>query len=171
MKLELPDYQYCPRCGGPVAIERREGRMRPVCRSCGFIVYVNPIPATCEVVFEGDKVLLTHRATDPHKGMWCLPGGFIEWGESPEEGAKRELFEETGVTAEELELVGVYDSISGPKRHVMLVAYRVTAWSGEPHAGDDADDVAWFDAGNVPPLAFKVHEQVLADIHGKERTA
>ena len=171
MKLELPDYRFCSQCGGSLVIKLCEGQERPVCISCGFIVYVNPVPAACEVVLENGKVLLTLRATDPHKGMWCLPGGFIEWGESPEEGAKRELFEETGIRAEQLKLAGVYDSISGPKRHVMLVAYRVLVWSGELSAGDDADEATWFDIENIPPLAFKVHERVLADIFGKERTA
>ncbi len=100
--------------------------------------------------------------------MWCLPGGFIEWGESPEEGAKRELYEETGITAEELSLIGVYDSITGTKRHVLLIAYMVLNWDGEPAAGDDADEVKWFGIEDIPRLAFKVHQRVLDDILKKE---
>ena len=170
MKVELPEYRYCPVCGGPLALKQFEGRKRHVCGSCGHVVYVNPIPAACQVVIEDGSVLLTLRASDPRKGMWCLPGGFVEWGESPVEGAKRELFEETGVTAESLDLVGVYESVSGPRRHVMLVAYRVVTWSGDIRAGDDAEEVAWYAVDDIPPLAFKVHEQVLADIFDKERT-
>ncbi|HDY88800.1 MAG TPA: NUDIX domain-containing protein [bacterium] len=168
MKLELPDYNYCPMCGEPVNISHREGRERPVCKSCGHIVYINPIPAACQVVLNERKVLLTLRAFDPQKGMWCLPGGFIEWGECPEDGAKRELYEETGITAQELSLIGVYDSITGTKRHVLLIAYLILNWDGEPAAGDDADEVRWFGIKEIPQLAFKVHQQVLDDLLKKE---
>lgn len=137
--------------------------MRPVCTSCDRVVYVNPIPASCQVVFEGDRVLLVKRAVEPKRGMWCLPGGFVEWGENPEETARRELVEETGIVADDLALAGVYGSMSGERRHVLLVAYLVTAWHGDPVAGDDAEDVGWFASGSMPPLAFEAHEQALAD--------
>ena len=163
MELELPDYNYCPVCGAPVKVMHHEGRNRHVCENCGNVIYVNPIPATCQVVVDNGSVLLTLRAVDPFKGMWCLPGGFIEWGETPEDGAKRELFEETGIKAGELSLIGVYDSITGLKRHVLLIGYHVKDWGGTPIAGDDADDVGWFDLNEHPQLAFKVHEKVLKD--------
>jgi len=165
MKLKLPEYRYCPVCGSPVDVITYEGRRRPVCGSCGHVIYVNPVPATCQVVLNGQEILLTLRGVEPHKGEWCLPGGFIEWGESPEEGAKRELFEETSITAEKVSLIGVYDSITKTDRHVLLVAYHVLAWSGEPAPGDDADDVRWFSGSEIPPLAFNVHRRVLKDVH------
>lgn len=127
-------------------------------------LYVNPYPAACLVVLRKGKALLTLRSIEPRIGEWCLPGGFLEWGESPEEGAGRELLEETGVTAGRLSLIGAYDSITGQNRHVLLLAYRVHDWSGEPVAGDDAAEVRWFDFDSLPPLAFKVHEQVAADV-------
>ena len=163
MKLELPEYNYCPLCGGHVDICDQDGRKRPVCRACGHVIYVNPIPAACQVVLKGGDILLVLRAVEPHKGMWCLPGGFMEWGESPEEASKRELSEETGILAEELSLIGAYDSVIESSRHVLLLAHRVLAWSGEPVPGDDADDVRWFDIQQVPPLAFKAHQMVLED--------
>ena len=164
MKPELPEYNYCNLCGGKVDILYHEGYRRPVCTSCGHIIYVNPVPAVCQVILNDRKVLLVLRAVDPKKGMWCLPGGFIEWGENPEDGAKRELFEETGITAEEHSLIGVYDSITGKNRHVILIAYRILKWTGEPIAGDDAEDIKWFDINKIPTLAFEVHKQVLDDV-------
>ena len=163
MKLELPEYRYCPQCGAQVELQNKEGRNRPVCSACGHIIYVNPIPAAALVVLEKNRALLTLRDVEPKMGEWCLPGGFLEWGESPEEGARRELFEETGLTAEELSLVGVYNSVTGARLHVLLVAYRVTSWTGAPAAGDDASEVRWFDIDSVPTLAFAVHEKALAD--------
>jgi 8-oxo-dGTP diphosphatase len=163
-KLELPEFNFCPICGKPVKVVQSEGRNRPVCISCGHIIYVNPYPAVALVVLNDDKVLLTLRSIDPHHGEWCLPGGFIEWGESPEEGARRELLEETAITAGKISIIGAYDSITSVKRHVLLLAYRVDDWQGEPSAGDDAGEVGWFEIGKTPPLAFIVHEKVLADV-------
>ena len=111
MKPELSEYNYCNICGGKVDILYHEGYRRPVCTSCGHVFYINPVPAVCQVILNDSKVLLVLRAADPKKGRWCLPGGFVEWGENPEDGAKRELFEETGITAEEHSLIGVCDSI------------------------------------------------------------
>lgn len=168
-KLELPEIRFCPACGGTMNVTLCEGTSRPVCESCGKPVYVNPYPATCQVVLRGSDVLLVLRGIEPRKGWWCLPGGFIEWGESPEDAAKRELAEETGITAESLSLVGVYGSVTGKQRHVLLIAYEADRWRGEPVAGDDASAVSWFPLGAVPPLAFESHGQVIADVlKGKE---
>jgi ADP-ribose pyrophosphatase YjhB (NUDIX family) len=164
MKLELPEYNYCPICSAPVRVVHCEGRNRPVCTRCGHVVYVNPYPAACLVLVRDAQVLLTLRSIEPHSGEWCLPGGFLEWGESPEEGARRELLEETGLSAGRLDIFGAYDSITGLRRHVLLLAYIVHEWTGEPVAGDDAAAVRWFDLNAVPPLAFTVHERILADI-------
>ncbi len=163
MKLELPEYNFCPLCAGHVRVCHREGRPRPVCTRCGHIMYVNPYPAACLVVIGESGALLTRRAIEPHCGEWCLPGGFLEWGESPKEGARRELLEETGLRAGRLSIIGAYDSITGLRRHVLLLAYRVREWEGIPIAGDDASEVGWFDLNALPPLAFKVHERVVSD--------
>ena len=139
-----------------------------MCGSCGHVVYVNPIPAACQIVLNGKKILLVLRAVDPGKGLWCLPGGFIEWGESPHEGAKRELFEETGLTAGELSHIGIYDGRADSSRHILLIAYRVLGWSGEPVAGDDAEQVEWFDIHDLPPIAFSSHKQAIRDLRMNE---
>ena len=162
MTLELPTYHFCPQCGLPVDLKDIHGRRRPVC-SEGHIIYFNPLPAATLVLIDRGQVLLTLRDVDPHRGEWCLPGGFIEWGESPEDGGRRELLEETGITAGALKLVGLYDSISQPDRHVILAGFRVMDWTGEPVAGDDAADVGWFPLNNMPQLAFQSHRRLLAE--------
>jgi ADP-ribose pyrophosphatase YjhB (NUDIX family) len=164
MELELPEFNHCPACGGALRVIHREGRRRPVCTLCGRIVYVNPYPAVCLVVIRDSYLLLVRRSIEPHFGEWCLPGGFIEWGEPPEDAARRELLEETGIRAGALSLAGAYDSITGARRHVLLLAYRVNGGEGEPAAGDDASEVGWFALDSVPPLAFEVHERVIADV-------
>lgn len=164
MKLELPDYHYCTMCGSPLELQNSEGRKRPVCTSCGHIVYVNPLPAITVIVLNERQVLLTLRGIEPHRNEWCLPGGFLEWGETPKSGGRRELLEETGLEAGEMSLVGVYNSVSTIQRHVILIAYRVLSWTGKTKAGDDAVDVRWFGIDRMPPLAFKSHIQALSDV-------
>jgi ADP-ribose pyrophosphatase YjhB (NUDIX family) len=164
MKPELPEIKYCPECGGGVRITFVEGRERPVCDECGRIIYLNPVPAACLVLIDKGKVLLTERAVEPQKGMWCLPGGFLEWGENPYDGGKRELLEETGINAREMLLSGVYDSVTGKANHVLLIAFNVRDWAGTPVAGDDASDLRWFGLEEMPVLAFKVHEYAIRDV-------
>lgn len=170
MKLKLPEYSFCPRCGGTIGLLEYEDRLRPVCNACGHVIYVNPVPATCQTVLKDGSVLLVLRAVEPSRGMWCLPGGFIEWGESPLEAAKRELAEETALAAETLVLTGVYDSITEVSRHVLLVSYLIPEWQGVPEAGDDAAEIRWFPLEKIPPLAFKVHEQALGDALKQEQS-
>ena len=161
MTPELPDYRFCPMCGSAVDRIHHKGRERHVCPACGFVIYVNPLPAATLVVLDDHNVLLTLRAVEPRKGEWCLPGGFLEWGETPEEGAKRELFEETGLIGERLMYIGVYNSMV--TFHALLHGYRVESWSGELTCGDDAEAVQWFPLDSLPSLAFDAHETLLAD--------
>jgi 8-oxo-dGTP diphosphatase len=103
-----------------------------------------PVPAVGVVVLRGEDVLLVRRGTPPRLGQWSLPGGRIEWGETAEAAALRELKEETGVEAELLGLIEVVDALftsrtSGETtRHYVLIDFAARWISGEPVAGDDA---------------------------------
>ena len=132
------------------------------CNHCNDPIYENPIPAACLVVTDDlGRVLLVQRSVDPQKGFWCLPGGFIELGESPESAALRELYEETGLTGRIHELIGVTTNPSRMYDSVLLVGYRVTAVSGNLMAGDDASDAAYFPPANLPEIAFESHLQFI----------
>ena len=90
---------HCHFCGNLLISKFIEGRQRRYCQLCERPIYENPIPATCLVVVNGrNQILLVKRDVSPKKGQWCLPGGFIELGEAPEQGALRELAEETGLS-------------------------------------------------------------------------
>lgn len=92
------------------------------------------------VVLKDSKLLLTLKKSGPYKGLWGLPGGAIEFSESPEEGFKRELTEETALKADQLELLsiathnGEYKNNAAPYSfHHIGIIYKVTATTPIPH--------------------------------------
>lgn len=85
-----------------------EDRERPVCAHCGFIDYKNPKVVVGSVVRREDRVLLCRRAIEPRRGFWTLPAGFLELGETAEEGAVREALEEASAKIRIERLLAVY---------------------------------------------------------------
>ncbi|MFA7263098.1 MAG: NUDIX hydrolase [Caulobacter sp.] len=110
----------------------------------------HPRPTAGVVCLRGREILLIKRGNPPRQGQWSLPGGRIEWGETSEVAALRELREETGVEAEPLGLIDVVDGIMTSRetglvtRHYIMVDYAARWLSGEPVAGDDAVEAAFF---------------------------
>ncbi len=112
------------------------------------------------------EILLVQRKEDPFKGMWALPGGFMEIQESLEEAARRELLEETGIRSGDLIRFDTYDSPGRDPRGRTITQVFVMIWNpnmGEPVAGSDAADLHWFDLTGLPELAFD-HAGIVADV-------
>ena len=102
-------------------------------------------------------ILLIKRRNPPFQGMWAFPGGFVESGESLEDAASRELYEETGLKGIQLAQLHTFGSPDrDPRMRVISVAYLALARSAQlaPRAGDDAAEVKWYAIRNLPPLAF-----------------
>jgi len=111
---------------------------------------MTPIPAVGIVCLRGDEVLLIRRGRPPRQGQWSLPGGRIEPGEGARDAAMRELFEETGVTAELLGLIDVVDGVFPEAgAHYVLIDYAARWTGGEPVAGDDAAEAAFLPLGEA----------------------
>lgn len=102
-----------------------------------------PVPTVGVVCLRGAEVLLIKRGNPPRKGQWSLPGGRLEWGETLQAGALRELREETGCEAEILGLIDVVDGVM-TTRHYIMIDYAARWTGGEPMAGDDAADARFF---------------------------
>ena len=144
--------------------------VRPTCPSCGYVWYRNPVPAAGVLLVEAGRVLLVKRRWEPRAGDWCLPAGFMEAGERPEQTAVRELQEETGVIAQLTGLFGVYAGFDDPRVRAVLILYTGIATRGQARAGDDASELAWFPLDALPDeLAFASHRQALAEF--RERLA
>jgi ADP-ribose pyrophosphatase YjhB (NUDIX family)/predicted kinase len=125
--------------------------------------YAHPRPAvTADAVIVGVvpgalSVLLIERGASPYAGDWALPGGHVEFDEAIEAAVARELSEETGLVEVPLVEFGAFGTPGrDPRGHVISIAYVGTVRPSDhgPKAGDDARDVAWFDLGHLPPLAF-----------------
>ena len=107
--------------------------------------------------FDGTKinVLLIERGFEPFKGRWAFPGGFINMDETAEEGAKRELFEETGLKDVYIRQFHAFSAVDrDPRERVITIAYYALVQISEVKGGDDAAKAQWFPLDQVPPLAF-----------------
>lgn len=156
----LDGWKFCPRCAAPV----RRAAGRAECDACGFVAYANSAPtASAVLVDEQGRVLLARRGVEPELGKWDLPGGFLEEGEEPLDGLRRELHEETGLEVEPLSFLGAWVDRYGDGEGAIatLNLYWLAQAVGEPHAADDVAELCWFAAGELPELAFRVNALVL----------
>jgi len=176
--------RFCLVCGARLRRARLEGRWRLRCPRCGWIFYANPVPAVVAVIVYRGRVLLTRRARPPYQGTWDAPGGFLEAGETPEQGLRRELREEIGVGVRRARLVGFatdrypYSEGATPPRtprpggfSVLAAAYRVTPTSMAMRAADDVAEVRWFVLARVPwrGIAFPGLRRLLRRTLGNPR--
>ena len=159
---------FCLPCVNPLAERVVEGRRRETCPRCGWIRYVNPVPAAAAIVRLDGGVVLVLRALDPRAGDWCLPAGFQEDDESPEEACVRETLEETGLAVVVRRLHGLYFGKDDPRCRVVLAVYDTEVKGGKLQAGDDARDARVFRLDALPPnVAFANHRRVLDDLRGR----
>ena len=120
-------FQYCPTCATPLQfiVQAEDGgdKERLRCPACGFTHWNNPTPVLAAIVEYQGQVLLARNAAWPGK-MFALITGFMEAGESPEEGIAREVKEETNLDATQVNLVGAYDF---QRMNQVIIAYHVVA--------------------------------------------
>jgi 8-oxo-dGTP diphosphatase len=143
--------RHCLRCGARLVTAAVEGRRRRRCPRCGWIFYANPVPAAVAIVLARGRVLLARRARPPYAGTWDLPGGFLEAGETPLAGLRRELREEIGARIRRATFAGFATDRYGPGGvAVLTIVYRVTPVSTAVHAEDDVSEVRWFPKHAIP---------------------
>ncbi len=118
-----------------------------------------PVVGVGAVVWRNDRVLLLRRGNPPRQGQWSLPGGAQQLGETLREAVAREVREETGLELTDLRLLTTVDLVDRDpdgrvRYHYTLVDFTAEAPLGEPVAGDDAVDVAWFATGKLAGLGL-----------------
>lgn len=125
--------------------------------------YANPALTVDAVWIHRGRVLLVERGRAPFRGMWALPGGFVELEETVEAAVVREVREETGLTVRPVGLVGVYSGPDrDPRKPTTTVVFFVRGRPGPPRGGDDAATASWVPLAHARPLAFD-HGQILRD--------
>lgn len=137
--------------------------VRRFCPKCGYVTeeYKNPKPTADIIVDFDEKVLLVNRRNEPRG--WAIPGGFIDYGESAEDAAVREIREETGIEVTGLAQFHTYsDPNRDPRFHTLTVVFTARG-VGIPVAGDDAAEVGLYSPDELPsPIVFD-HATILAD--------
>ena len=127
--------------------------------------YPHPAVTTDCVIFGFDgerlQVLLVERGIEPYKGRWAFPGGFLKMDETAEEGALRELKEETGLEGAYMEQFHTFSAPErDPRERVITIAYYALVKIQEVKGGDDAASARWFPLDEIPSLAFD-HDYIL----------
>jgi 8-oxo-dGTP diphosphatase len=153
--------RYCIRCGSAVQEQMRFARLRPVCPACGWVHFSDPKVAVEVLVEQDDAILLVERLNDPCKGMWSLPGGYMDNDEDPATAAERECLEETGLEVRVTRLINVMQDREYPNGADIVIAYAAEPTGGQLSAGDDAGAAAFFPRTALPPIAFQVARKVL----------
>lgn len=160
--LHPPAIRHCNLCGGPVAhiVPPGDGRRRAVCTMCGHIQYENPRNIVGTIPAWQNQVLLCRRAIEPRHGLWTLPAGFMELGESTAAGALRETVEEAGAS---VDIGPLYAVINVLPANQVYFFYRAGLRSLDWQPGEESLEARLFGENDLPwgQLAFRSVEQTL----------
>lgn len=134
--------------------------MRRKCPQCDWIQYRNPTVGVAVVIVESARLLLGRR----RDGDWCIPCGHVEWDETVEDAAIRELFEETGLVVTLQKIVAVKSNFHQIEKQTVGVWYEGRRKSGSVRPGGDLTEARFFDLATLPALKFKTDREVAAGL-------
>lgn len=148
-------FRYCPSCG----VELSAGKeINPIeCPGCRDRFFRPVSLGVAVVLIEGERILLGKR----RDGEWCIPCGYLEWGEEITSAAKREFREETGIEVEIMGVRGVHSNFHRSDNLSVGVWFDGKRTGGELRAGDDLVEVGFFGKKELPPLAFATDREVV----------
>jgi ADP-ribose pyrophosphatase YjhB (NUDIX family) len=156
--------KFCTNCGKQVSLQVPEGddRERFVCLACDLVHYSNPRVIVGCLPVHGDRVLLCKRAIEPRKNYWTLPAGFMENGETTQQGAARETWEEARARVSNLDLYRVFDV---PYISQVYMFYRCDLDNGEYGVGPESLESGLYSKQDVPwdEIAFPVVHETLQE--------
>ena len=160
--LHARSFKHCKACGGPVRyqVPPDDNRDRATCTACGLVHYENPLNVVGTVPVWDDQVLLCRRNIEPRYGLWTLPAGFLELGETIAEGAVRETAEEAGAR---IELEGLYTVLNVVRVGQVHLFYRARLLDTEFAPGPESIEARLFSESTIPwdRLAFRTVRETL----------
>jgi 8-oxo-dGTP diphosphatase len=157
----MEELNYCSRCRTPLVIVKWGDGSRPYCPECRRPVFLNPKLVVAAIVRGPGGVLLVRRNLEPGRGLWAMPGGYVDRGEVVEAAVAREVLEETGLRISVGGLVGLYSEEGDT---IVLAVFTAEATGGE--LNDDSPEVqavGFFPVDALPPLAFQRDHRVIQD--------
>ncbi|WP_284614412.1 NUDIX hydrolase [Aquabacterium humicola] len=162
MLIDPRRIKHCRRCGQPVdyRIPADDNRERAVCPACGEIHYENPLNVVGTVPVWGEQVLLCKRAIEPRYGLWTLPAGFMELGETVADGALRETTEEAGAKVELQGLLTLMNVVRVGQVHLF---YRARMLDTTLDPGPESLEARLFHEHEIPwdEIAFRTVRETL----------
>ncbi len=164
-KISRHEFRFCPLCRGRLHRMQADGRERLVCRKCGWIHYENPLPvAVCAAKNKDNTLLIAKRNLAPGKDKWALPGGFIEWGETPEAACLRELKEETGLKGKLGSLIGVTVQRTRHYGPLLVIGYEVSVSKNILSLNNELKDAKFFKKKDLPVIPFSSHRRIIEKV-------
>lgn len=165
--MKQANYRYCPYCATALEVREVYRQQRPVCPNCHFVQFQDPKVAVIGLVTHQQQVLLIRRSVEPGKGLWALPGGYMDAGEMPEAALQRELLEEVGLPVKIHAMLDVFPMVVGAGRtQGIVLAYHAVPIHGDQTTlicDDDVCEAGWFTTANLPTaLAFESTHTLLA---------
>lgn len=137
-------FTFCPDCGAKDAVTKQDDTNYE-CMKCGWHFWNNAkATATTILMNQNGEILFAKRGIDPKKGMYDLPGGFVNYNENAYDAAIREIWEESGVTIKKPKLLGVWRNEYLPGRiSTCDLMFITTDWQGDFVAQDDVEAFEW----------------------------
>jgi ADP-ribose pyrophosphatase YjhB (NUDIX family) len=164
--------RFCQQCGSPkveLRVPHDDDRERHVCAECGHIHYLNPKIVVGTIPVWGEQILLCKRAIEPRYGKWTLPAGFMEEGETIEEGAARETLEEAKAR---VDIEQLYVTLSLPQISQVYMLFRARLVDLDFGAGPESLEVRLFSEHEIPwdELAFRTIGEALKHYYADRKT-
>jgi 8-oxo-dGTP diphosphatase len=158
---------FCDECGRPCDAGDEAAARPPACPEHGpRWRLVRSAPCTAVVIEREGRVLLSRRAHEPWAGRWEVPGGFLDHGEHPEDGARREVREELGIAVTLTGLLGIYVHPVPDQDPLLIVVYVGTTDATDEEVRIDPAEIAdwrWFDSADVPEVMAGDHRRRIDD--------
>ncbi len=157
-------YQFCPYCKEEILFNN----YTYTCKN-NHKIYINPAPCVSIIPIKDNKLLFSKRGIEPRKGTIDILGGFVNVGETIQEAAIREIFEESGLKIKVEKLIGEYHEEYTPKiTYPLCFAYTASIIGGELKAQDDVSELFWVDKNDIKNLdltgSFPTIKTMLEDL-------